>query len=459
MTSIIEKPLINSLSHFKNPSATIPTLLIEACCTSGRTYQSYKRGGKLEAKERFREEVTSAIFWLWGVKALNKIGDIIGERIFGTLTDTGKDELRDPSYLMSKGAKIFKFSKIVLSALIATGFLGFVVPKINHAITEKTMKSRKTEKSSSLDDFISGLNEGKNSKYDINFQGNDALMNTIMKASYNLENNNKWRLISTDTGMLAGRVYNSRHPAERFEYLFRDLSSMLFYNCTTGMVIALLNKLFKTVDINPKTIDEICNYLTEKNVSMDDITNIVNPKIDIRFNEIDFHNKNVIDLDDLISQLRALGFSDDIVDKARKMSKLQPKLRGVDVISKLQVKDVLSNSLTSDPIFLRRVINNATYGSATNPKKFVAANTCQKIRDDIDKFVKEILNKSKGKAITPELFKNIKRSSIARTAIFQFAGMAFSAFGLAILIPKLQIFLSQKFFGKKSFEDIASGNK
>lgn len=57
---------VNGLSHFKNPAAVLPTLIIESCCTAGRTHQSYKRGGKLEAKERFREEAVSGIFWLWG---------------------------------------------------------------------------------------------------------------------------------------------------------------------------------------------------------------------------------------------------------------------------------------------------------------------------------------------------------------------------------------------------------
>ena len=76
------KTVINTLSVLKDSSNTIPAAIIEGFCTSGRTYRSYKRGGELEAKERFREEATSGVFWLFGVNWFNKIGDVIGKKLF-----------------------------------------------------------------------------------------------------------------------------------------------------------------------------------------------------------------------------------------------------------------------------------------------------------------------------------------------------------------------------------------
>lgn len=465
---------VNSLSHFKNPSATLPTLIIESCCTAGRTHQSYKRGGTLEAKERFREEATSGIFWLWGVKGLNKLGDIIGEKVFKIqdITDTGKDFLRDPGYSMSNSAKIFKFGKIISSVIIATGFMGFVVPKINHAITAHTIKKNKKNNSQNPEIalFLNNSKNKENNKYlsnnDISFKGGENFTNFLMKASYNLENNNTWRLISTDSGMIAGRVINSRHPAEALEYAFRDTSSIYFYNFATPTAIFLLNKLFKTSDIHPKVISQTNSYLQENiaglGLSGKELIEKIDSTIkDTRFNQIDFKNQKAIELDELIGQLDKLGF-DRIKDahiygKANLMSTLQPKLRGKSVLSVEQVKDVFSQSITSDPEFLRETINKATYGRAQNPKKFVSAQTCQNIRESIDKYILEIANKNKDKIIDENLLKSSYRKALTRTAAFQALGMLFSIFGLAILIPKLQIFISQKVFGKKSFEDIANG--
>ena len=141
------------------------------------------------------------------------------------------------------------------------------------------------------------------------------------------------------------------------------------------------------------------------------------------------------------------------------MSELQPPLRGERVLSKAQVEDVFSNSISSNPTFLKKVINASTYGKATVPTKFVEAQTCQKIRNGIDTFMLEIANKAGENVISAEFLNKIKMKTLTRTALFQLAGLAFSAVGLAIIIPKMQIFLSQKLYGKQSFEDIANGNK
>ena len=145
-----------------------------------------------------------------------------------------------------------------------------------------------------MNDFIKKAKNENNSNYGLNFKGNENLINGLMKASYNLENKNVWRLISTDTGMLAGRVYNSRHPAERFEYLFRDICSMFFYNFTTGGVIFLLNKIFKKTEIHPKALDEICTYLNGKNLTGKALLSSLNKKNASNIANISFEQNGTI---------------------------------------------------------------------------------------------------------------------------------------------------------------------
>lgn len=96
-----------------------------------------------------------------------------------------------------------------------------------------------------------------------------------------------------------------------------------------------------------------------------------------------------------------------------------------------------------------------------NPEKFISAKECQKIRESLDGFIKEVATKAGSTKIDAEYLKNnkIMKKALNTSAAFQIAGMGVSIFGLAILIPKLQIYLSQKLYGKKSFEEIAQGDK
>ncbi len=252
-----------ALSTLMNPDKILPVAMIEVACTGGRTYNGYKRGGKVEGRERLREETTGAVFWLFGVKVLNKIGDFIGNKIGikNLDVDLGKDELRAPFLNnVKEGANktiAFKFAKVASSAAIATFFLGFVLPKINQKITEL---SRSREENSSVQSAsdTSNLSKSTNAyensngqsviplgaaaslypsmdsfmqsarEQNISFKGASAVADFLSTAAYNLENKTAWRLMSTDVGMIAGRVVNSRNKVEGFEFLFRDTTSIYF---------------------------------------------------------------------------------------------------------------------------------------------------------------------------------------------------------------------------------------
>ena len=110
-----------------------PIIALEGTVVLGRTYQAYKRGGLDEARERAFEEIMGSIVWLFGVKALNKVGDkILGHylQIGDTKFDVGTDKvLRKPfdnfvkdgkcGKYTSKQVALMKGAKVVSSVLIA----------------------------------------------------------------------------------------------------------------------------------------------------------------------------------------------------------------------------------------------------------------------------------------------------------------------------------------------------
>ena len=69
------------ITKMTDPDALAPVILLEAAVTAGRTYQAYQRGGFDEARERGTEETLGAIFWLGGVSAFNKLGDMAGRLV------------------------------------------------------------------------------------------------------------------------------------------------------------------------------------------------------------------------------------------------------------------------------------------------------------------------------------------------------------------------------------------
>ena len=156
------------MRSFANPDSLATTLALECAVTGGRGANAYKRGGAHELRERALDDVTSAVFWMGGVDIFNKLGNKFGEKVLKlpiTEFDVGEDALRKPFQNLSKNIddKIsdpvaaekmkktlakFKFTKVVLSSAAAIAFVGFILPKINQALTRFLFSKEKEEKSS-----------------------------------------------------------------------------------------------------------------------------------------------------------------------------------------------------------------------------------------------------------------------------------------------------------------------
>src|SRR5574344_2861257 len=142
-------------------SGFLPVIALEAFVESGRTYQAYKRGGFDEARERITEEFSGALFWMGGIPFCNWVSNKLGRKFLKLPKDNfqiPKDNVRNPlaNYLAQKvtsaGKPIkqstiarFKVIQVISSVLITNAFIGFVVPKMNQAITRWYHKNRNAQ--------------------------------------------------------------------------------------------------------------------------------------------------------------------------------------------------------------------------------------------------------------------------------------------------------------------------
>ena len=448
--SVLAKPL----GAFYNANATIPTLIIESGVTAGRSIEANKRGGKMEATERLVEQGVSAVVWIWGVQALKKIGDFIGKKALNLDLnfDVGFDVLRNPikNNKISSLAKNYKVGNLLVSTALATYFTGFVIPKINHKISSKINEKSKKEQATALtnvsfEDFEN--NSKKQENKEIAFT---SLADKALSLAHTLENNQTTRLLITDSGVVAGRFHNSRNKYEKIESLFRDISSIYFYLFSTNHFVKLMNKITGNTDISPKALKSTVEMLQKQDFSSKDflkttLGEVSKEQLDI-VEEL-FNQKQVINVEEFVLKFPELKA------KAFDMAKLQPIFEGNGVLTKQQAKDVLNNGLVSDPKFLKDMLSKATDGASSDKLRFVKKENLEKIRNSVDKFIKEIDSSASksGQKIDSELIKKIANKNIFKNFAFYSIGTAISIYALGILIPKVQYFITKKLTKQDKF--------
>ena len=310
----------NFITSLRKPGVILPVLLLESTVTLGRTYQAYKRDGFVEARERVTEESLGAIFWLFGATLFGKLIQSIGQKFMHmpkTAIDVGHDNVRQPfknfvldnlgnRYFGEKRLASFYFGKVILSLIAACAFIGFVVPKVNQAITKyifqhgnKTNKPGQNtqenntvvqnEKESDLKPAkpmvivngahkinqamkaqtvsINSVNEfkEKENRKNPSFGVSAAALTQIIQK---FDENAIYKLLGTDVGTVGGRTINARNKDERIEILFRDLVSIIFYCFSTDWLFNKFNKHDKyqglNTVLNPTTSAEVHNHLLAK---------------------------------------------------------------------------------------------------------------------------------------------------------------------------------------------------
>lgn len=460
-------------------------VLLEACVEAGRTYQAYKRGGFDEGRERLCEEFNGALFWLGGVKAFNAINNKIGKWILGLRVadfDLGKDNARNPlanflhnerstktgkAFTESQIAK-FKAAKLGTSILLANAMIGFVVPKINQAITRNYHKNNPKPSQTNvsqpvtMDKFMAG---SKGKKDDVSFGSSP-----LMSLAFNLENNTTWQLLSTDIGTASGRAISARNNDERREILFRDLSSIYFYMWCMPNMNTWLNKIEQhgrgtRVDsvLADYTKELMVDIVKEKggSISAEELRAEMLGKAS--------DNHSAMTLDEFKQKLKAYTPEEaaKYTEIAEKMTELQPEIAGVRKLTPEQAKRVFKGGYLNNPEFMKNIYelafgkNNKTgVPNFLNPYKFISEGDIKQVDDDLKFFVEQIIEKAKksGKEITVETLEKAVKVNSRFNILNWGAGFAVSAMFLSTLIPKIQYWMTKKMTGSDAFPGTAEFN-
>lgn len=469
------------ITKMTKADALAPIVALEGVVVTGRTIQAYKRGKGDEARERFIEETSGSLVWLCGVAALNELGDRLLGKILkkpGANFDVGTDKiLRKPfNNFMKKVAPkgfsetqvaLLKGAKVISSIAFANLFIGFVVPKINHYITNSINNN---DKDLELEAKQTAKNKNEGSKtQNPSFKGGISALNVFTNA---IENTNTGKLLSTDFGIAGGRMYNARTKEERREIAIRDLGSIYFYMWAQGHIGNLLNLIEsgKATRLNPATTEIVTKHLEEfldskgGEMSIEEFKNTVLgiSKSDIKLpNGIEFQTEKISSLGKLtnkeplqvanVSNLETFFTDSNIMNKIRAMSKLQPERLGEAVITKQQLIDVLSNSEITNPELLDKAYNEFTNGAYNNEFKYVSNNKLEKLKKEIIEYAETICKEAENGKVNKDLLKKVKNKNLLFNGINFAAGFTVAAIFLSTLIPKIQYFITRKTTGIDAF--------
>ena len=426
----------NAITRTTRLDAFGPIIALETIVDTGRAVNAYKRGGKNEARERMIEDITGGIVWLFGVKSLNALGDKILNKLYGGTFDVGSDKvLRTPfeNFIKKNGNKPFagnpkkvamvKAAKVLSSIIIADSFIGLVVPKINQKLTRTLIaKDKEKEKASS------NINS---QKAEPSFKGGLGAVNVFTNA---IENTNIGKLLSTDAGLVSGRIYSARNNDERREIAIRDITSIYFYMFASIHIAKLLNMLESghTSRLNPDSANIFNEYLSKLidskggELSTDKFLELVLGKADseIKLPEgIKFETGKVSKLAKLfnkkkeplqvakVSELEGL-FKPEILERIKGMSKLQPLRQGEAVVTKQQIIDAINIAEINNPELLDKVFDKFTKGASKDEFKYVSNEKLYNLKADMETYVKDLCKKAKDGKITKEMLDKFKNKNI-----------------------------------------------
>ncbi len=199
-----------------------------------------------------------------------------------------QDALKDLVKVKENKASFEKLltKKFFAATIIPTIIMGFVLPKLNFALTAKLRKNKK-EQNTPQQTQAPNLLSNKN----INFTGN------ITSTIANLRTVDKMAI--SDGGLTVGRVSTSRNKDEGYVNAFRMIGSMILNFVTPAYIAKGLdktsNKLFKiNVNLDPKIlankkfIEAIKenNFELPKSVSARDLFEFIDSKPNTLFSQM-----------------------------------------------------------------------------------------------------------------------------------------------------------------------------
>lgn len=308
--------ITNIISAIGNNSSIYP-LLVRDCCIEAPSKiliarRENSKESQVKANDATREKIideyaTSAI-WLGGIPAVEKLADKyiskkgynpnVNIKLFGEGKKEGSSLVQGIEYNIKKFSQYsnkdvqdavadlikvrdnkaiyekFLTKKFAAATIIPTLIMGFVLPKLNFALTRKVKENRNTQLPLNVPTkSFTSLNRTKFSDFyekqnkDIVFTG--GLTSTI--ASLRTVD----KMAISDGGLTVGRVSTSRNKEEGYANAFRMIGSMIL-NFVTPVYIAkgldkLANKLFKiNVNLDPLILDneEFISAIKENKIEL-----------------------------------------------------------------------------------------------------------------------------------------------------------------------------------------------
>lgn len=447
--------LTKLVTHIKNPNRQFGVMLEEVPCDIGRSYQGYKRGGIIEGAEKMRRELMGATVWLFGIPVFKFLGDKGFEKLFHVpmkvdfsnaeegvdaikntiryifndenpnnldvseisqkykekFKDFAGENIEEMAKKVSTGKKITATVAVILNCLM----MGIVLPKINQKITKnklkKQMEKNYAPKFASMDEFRQSNKTNNNISFTGFFKN---IADDVRKhgfsytVGYNTENNNTFRLISTDIPMIAGRVATSRNKYEGFENFFMDTASIFFYNFCSGAVQKGLRKMTGIKDVSPQIPDIMPNVVEIiSNMDKEDLTNTFN----------------------------AINTKENIKN----------------------LQEVLPENI------IKTIYQAGTFGKYGKINKFVKTSDLKEIDNSVIDFLKyikagqnETMPLFKDGAANIELIKKMASRVNKTNAGFLGLGLISSVVGLAFIVPKTTFWITKKLTGRNEFTGIAN---
>lgn len=467
------------------PGAMTPVVALEATVTGGRTIQAYKRGGDDEARERLIEESIGAVVWLGGVKCVNDyVGDPILKKLFGGSFDVGTDKvLRRPfanfvrknsqCKFSPKSMAVIKGLKVLASVLIADAFIGLVVPPLNQKLTRK-IAHKKVEEYNRTHSKTDSKTKAKEEQ--LTFKG--AGISALNAFTHSIENNNVGKLLSTDAGLISGRMYSARNNEERREIAIRDIASIYFYLWAQNHVGNLLNyaQSGKLTRLNPNSANVFHNELLEivknngKEIDVKEFEKLMLGKnsSEIKLpDNIKFESAELSSLDKFfdkfkktkseplqvakVSDLEKAVTDSNILARIKEMSKLQPLREGEAVVTKQQIIDAYNIAEINNPKLLDKMFSKFTKGAHKDEFKFVSNKKLYGLKSDMELYVKEICKLAKDGKVNDKVLQAAKNKNLMFNGINFVAGFLFAAAFLSTLIPKFQYWYTRKTTGRDEF--------
>ena len=470
------------ITNVTKVDAMAPIVGLEMTVTGGRTIQAYKRGGEDEARERFIEEGTGALVWLGGVKILNKLGDKILKFKFGENFDVGTDKvLRTPFENFKKNhsnigssAVFLKAAKVLTSVLLADAFIGLVVPPLNQKLTRNLAIQKKVTENNNQQDKLELSTKNQQNP---SFKGG-GFLNAVNVFTNAIENTNTGKLLSTDVGLVSGRMYSARNNQERKEIAIRDIGSIYFYMWAQSHAGSLMNfaETGRFTRLDPTSAEIFTKYLEEfvtskgGELSVDDFKKLVLGKADseIKLPEgIKFETAEISKIAEFFDKFRATKteplqvakvedlkeiFTDkEIFARIEKMSGLQPARQGVPVVTKQQIIDAVNISELNNSKLLNEVFLAFSEGKSNKEYSYFSNTKLYDLKARMVDYVNDLCNLSKDGKVNKDLLGRMKNRNIGFNGLNFAVGFAFAALFLSTLIPKFQYWYTRHTTGMDAF--------